>query len=98
MQIGEGLENIHQNVFEECTALQSVVLPRSLKALGSAVFKGSGVKKVTFLGAYPGTGIAKDAFREATSLSEILVPAEYLDEYINHFSGSDIKNLIKAIH
>ena len=98
VQIGEGLENIHQNVFEECTALQSVVLPRSLKALGSAVFKGSGVKKVTFLGAYPETGIAEDAFREATSLSEILVPAEYLDEYINHFSGSDIKNLIKAIH
>jgi len=98
VQIGEGLENIHQNVFEECTALQSVVLPRSLKALGSAVFKGSGVKKVTFLGAYPETGIAEDAFREATSLSEILVPTEYLDEYINHFSGSDIKNLIKAIH
>ena len=98
VEIGEGLEEIHQNVFEECSTLQSVVLPRSLKALGSAVFKNSGVKKVTFLGAYPKTGIAENAFSEATSLNEIFVPAEYEDEYRSRFSGLGIKIPIKPIN
>ena len=94
----EGVENVYQNVFQECTALQSVVLPSSLRALGSAVFKNSGVKKVTFLGAYPDKGIAEDAFREATLLDEIFVPTEYLDEYRSRFSGLGIKISIKPIH
>ena len=70
--------------FEECTALEKVVLPDSLKVLGQDTFKNcSQLGSVTFGNRL--TTVAEGAFEGCTALTSLSIPGSV--RYLGSFSG-----------
>ena len=74
----EGLEIIKRTAFRDCESLAELTLPSTLLEVGARAF-GPGLKRLVILSEnvtfYP------DAFKQAKSLEEILVPGAAIDKY-----------------
>jgi hypothetical protein len=65
--LGEGLEEIGQEAFNECTSLHEIVIPNAVKTIkdrhSTTAILGEGLEE-----------IGQEAFNECTSLHEIVIP------------------------
>ena len=75
-----GLSEIAPNTFENCTALESIVIPETVTHLGDRAFYGcSNLKSVTMMSPTPPT-LGVEVFGKAPNL-KIVVPEESVDVY-----------------
>lgn len=90
----DGKELIVANyVFSNCTNLQSVSFPRTLKALGTYVFNGcSKVNSVTFADGCLLSTIGDYAFR-GTAITSIVLPDELTTVSASAFTGCDLVSI-----
>jgi len=74
VKLNEGVENIHQAAFYECTLLQEVCLPSTLKYIGPSAFKHcNNLKNINLNEGLKSLG--KSAFSECYSLQKIEIPS-----------------------
>ena len=85
--LNEGLKELGEAAFLECTSLNSMTIPASVEKLEPAVFHNSGVTEVTFCGDVP--EFADNAFEEATATA--YYPADnttWTDEVKQNYGGN----------
>ena len=75
--ISEGIEYIDDNAFNNCTKIQSVILPDSLIEIGNYAFSGIGISSITFKNSL--TSIGEEAFYYCSNLNNI----EFSNSIIN---------------
>ncbi|WP_299229434.1 leucine-rich repeat protein [uncultured Bacteroides sp.] len=76
------LTSIGSYAFEGCSALTSIELPAALTSIGGRVFAFSGIQTLTCRATTPpDAGSDGEAFYDATSISEIRVPAGAVEAY-----------------
>lgn len=91
----EGLTEIEEDAFNNCSALKEIVLPASLEKIGGFAFSNcDGLEKVTFAGNSALVWIGDNAFASCLNLGEFDVPAsvEYMGTSILN-SCSSLTNL-----
>jgi len=83
-----GLTSLPFNTFENAKGLGEVVLPDSIETLGSYVFKGSDVTKVTLSESL--VSVPLEAFRDCTKLTEVVFGSKLEEISRNAFYGSGL--------
>ena len=85
--LGLPVTSIDVNAFSNCSGLESVYIPETVKSIGSSAFKGcSKLSSVSIEGEGLET-IGNQAFMECSSLTEITIPRSVTAIYQNVFSG-----------
>lgn len=85
----EGITEIGDYAFKDCTTLASANIPNSVKYIGQGAFQNS---RITFAIVPKGvTSILKDTFSKCSSLSSIYLPASIT--YIDLFAFNECSNL-----
>ncbi len=85
--LGLPVTSIDAGAFSNCSALESVYIPETVKSIGSKAFKGcSKLSSVSIEGEGLET-IGNQAFMECRSLTEITIPRSVTAIYQNVFSG-----------
>ena len=74
----EGLEVIKETAFRDCESLAELTLPSTLLEVGARAF-GPGLKRLVILS--ENVTFSPDAFKQAKSLEEILVPGAVIGKY-----------------
>lgn len=74
----EGLEIIKETAFRDCESLAELTLPSTLLEVGARAF-GPGLKRLVILS--ENVTFSPDAFKQAKSLEEILVPGAVIGKY-----------------
>ena len=74
----EGLEVIKETAFRDCESLAELTLPSTLLEVGARAF-GPGLKRLVILS--ENVTFSPDAFKQAKSLEEILVPGALIGKY-----------------
>lgn len=85
--LGLPVTSIDVNAFSNCSGLESVYIPETVKSIGRSAFKGcSKLSSVSIEGEGLET-IGNQAFMECRSLTEITIPRSVTAIYQNVFSG-----------
>lgn len=85
--LGLPVTSIDANAFSDCSGLESVYIPETVKSIGSKAFKGcSKLSSVSIEGEGLET-IGNQAFMECRSLTKITIPRSVTAIYQNVFSG-----------
>jgi hypothetical protein len=84
--LGEGLEEIGEAAFGECTSLREISIPHAVKAIKDRAFCQCSQLSVVILGEGL-EEIGEDAFHECTSLHEIVIPQAVRDIKDSAFHG-----------
>lgn len=85
--LGLPVTSIDVNAFSNCSGLESVYIPETVKSIGRSAFKGcSKLSSVSIEGEGLET-IGNQAFMECSSLTEITIPRSVTAIYQNVFSG-----------
>ncbi len=71
--IPEGVTNVFDAEFRNCTSLESIVLPSTLKYIGEAAFEGCPIKNISLPKSLK--TINYDAFKNCKDLKEIVIPS-----------------------
>lgn len=83
---GKPIEGIKASAFEDCTSLESVIMPDSVKGIGSyAFYKCSPLKSITISNNV--TYIGDDAFHGCTSLESITISDKIVHIGFQAFAG-----------
>ena len=99
--IPEGVTRIANNVFAGNTAVTGIVLPSTLKEIGSSAFNGSGLTSISFPSSIKTIG--HNAFQNCASLTSVTFPEEGEITILNStFQGTPLTNIdipvsVKAI-
>ena len=86
----EGIETIDSLAFSGTISLESIALPDSLAVISSSLFKGSGIKSVTF-GANV-TAIPANAFQDS-GLTSLVIPAHITSIGNYAFAGTPLTSV-----
>lgn len=79
LTLPEGIQTIEAETFEGTTALDSVVVPDGVTAIGSRAFAGSSLESITLPRSV--TSIADDAFDDCTNVKAVVKSGSYALEY-----------------
>ena len=72
ISIPEGISNVFDAMFRNCTSLESVVLPSTLEYIGEAAFEGCPIKSISLPESLK--TINFDAFKNCKNLKEVVIP------------------------
>ena len=72
--VADGVERLPENCFFDCFALQSIVLPDSVKELGKSVFYGCDFSSLDFLNTGSITTLGEFCFAGNDNLHDIVIP------------------------
>ena len=85
-QIHNGVQNIYQSAFQNCTGLTSVTIPGSVRDIGWNAFQGcTGLTSVTIADGVEYIG--GSAFEGCTSLTSVTIPDSVFSIYDSAFRG-----------
>ena len=62
IMIEEGISNIGDESFEECTGVKKIEIPASINRIGQRALADSGIEEISFKGKFPKLGIGEGAF------------------------------------
>lgn len=83
IELPPSLEKINRNAFSYCDSLTSIMIPPHVQSIGTEAFSDC----ENFTTAYINSNIppknGKEIFKNCPSLDRIIVPAEFIDEYLN---------------
>ena len=82
--IPEGITEIGEDTFYNCSSLESVIIPESVKKIGRHAFYGCSSLEIVHLPA----GVSNfeiDSFKDCRNLKAIYVPGDKVDYYKEHF-------------
>ena len=92
MEFNEGLESIGKSAFENCSSLNSAILPSTVTHIDESSFKGC--KSLTSLGLSNGlTSIGNNAFSGCESLESVNIPTTVVS--LGEAAFGECKSLIK---
>ena len=86
IEIPEGMTVIDNNAFKNNTKLKEVILPSTLKRIGSSAFEGTSLAKVELPSGL--TYIGNNAFANNKALTEVAIPKSVISAY-GAFSGDE---------
>ena len=73
---GSSVSVIGKDAFKDCTNLEKIVLPTSVKTIESGAFENcASLKEIVFTGDCDGLSLAAGAFKDCSSLEKITLPA-----------------------
>ena len=67
------------SAFRDCTVLENVVIPESVKTIGGSSFQGSGLTNITIPSSI--TSLQGRAFRSCANLTEVILKADVYNSY-----------------
>ena len=77
------LEKINKNAFSYCNSLESVMIPPHVQSSGSEAFSNCENFKYAYVNSNIPPKNGKEMFKDCPSLDRIIVPNEYINDYLN---------------
>ncbi len=86
LKIPDGVTNIGDNAFRDCSSLTSITIPNSVTSIGHHAFNGcSGLTSVNLGNSV--TSIGNDAFNSCSGLTSVTIPNSVTSIGVSTFSG-----------
>ena len=92
IEIPEGMTVIDSNAFKNNTKLKEVILPSTLKSIGTSAFEGTSLSKIELPSSL--TYIGKNAFANIKTLTEVIIPKSVESASYAFYGDVNLKKVI----